>query len=170
MKIASSFKSERESMQKPLKRYKSWTLFTLSLLLIMGAYFLFNPSYQKSLQAKYYYSTGDYHKAYVLSSEAFSLDSYNRMANTVMVQSKYALRYVDYNKEAQEYLGVISSYAKQETITLAEQMRIKMMCDIMIDKHQKMQPTILIDKALVKQSLIYYEQFVDLNEKLIKAL
>jgi len=157
-------------MAKSLNRYKYWVLLTIAFLLLMGSYFFFNPSYQKSIEAKLHYSMGDYQKAYVLSSEAFALEPYNRMANSIMVQSKYALRYVNYNTEAQEYLDVISSYAKQEKITLAEQMRIKMMCDIMIDKHQKMQPTILIDKELVKQSLKYYEQFVDLHEKLIKAL
>lgn len=151
-------------------RYKSPILIALVLLFSMLAYFFFHPSYQKSLEAKLHYTMGDYQKAYTLSSEAYALEPYNRMANSIMVQSKYALRYVNYNKEAQEYLDVISAYAKQEKITLAEQMRIKMMCDIMIDKHQKMQPTILIDKDLVKQSLRYYEQFVDLNEKLIKTL
>jgi len=157
-------------MGKPVKRYKSWALITLLFILIMGAYFLFNPSYQKSLQAKYYYTMGSYQKAYVLSSEAYAIEPYNRMANSIMVQSKYALRYVNYNLEAQKYLDVISSYANQSKITVAEQMRIKMMCDIMIDKHKKMQPTILIDKELVKQSLRYYEQFVDLHEKLIQTL
>ena len=157
-------------MAKSLNRYKYWILLTLGFLLLMGAYFLFNPSYQKSLEAKVHYSMGDYQKAYVLSSEAYALEPYNRMANSIMVQSKYALRYVNYNTEAQEYLKTISSYAKQDKISIAEQMRIKMMCDIMIDKHHKMQPTILIDKALVKESLRYYEQFVDLHEKLIKTL
>jgi hypothetical protein len=40
----------------------------------------------------------------------------------------------------------------------------------MIEKHQKMQPTILIDKALVDQSRQYYEQFVKLHEQIIKAI
>ncbi len=157
-------------MAKSIKRYKTWTLVTLILLLVMGAYFAFNPSYQKSLEAKLYYSLGNYEKAYQLSSEAFAQEPYNRMANSVMVQSKYALRYVDYNKEAKQYLSIIRSYAGQDKISLAEQMRIKMMCDIMIEKHEKMQPTKLIDKDLVIESEKYYEQFVKLHERLIKAL
>ncbi len=157
-------------MSKSIKRYKSWTLFTLILLLLMGAYFSFNPSYEKSIEAKLYYSLGNYEKAYLLSSEAFELEPYNRMANSVMVHSKYALRYVHYNQEAEQYLNIIRGYADQDKISLPEQMRIKMMCDIMIDKHNKMQPTILIDEELVKQSKKHYEQFVKLHERIIQAL
>ena len=157
-------------MAKSIKRYKNWTLVTLVLLIVMGSYFAFNPSYEKSIEAKLYYSIGNYEKAYTLSSEAFELEPYNRMANSVMVQSQYALRYVNYNNEAKQYLSIIRTYADQEKITLAEQMRIKMMCDIMIEKHEKMQPTILIDEALVIESQKYYEQFVKLHERIIKAL
>jgi len=49
-------------------------------------------------------------------------------------------------------------------------MRIKMMCDIMIDKHEKMQPTILIDKELVQEAQQNYERFLKLHERLIQAL
>jgi len=157
-------------MAKSIKRYKNWTLITLILLIIMGAYFIFNPSYQKSIEAKIYYTMGNYDKAFALSSEAFEMEPYNRMANSVMVQSRYALRYVNYNKEAEQYLSIIRSYADQEKISLAEQMRIKMMCDIMIDKHEKMQPTILIDKELVQEAQQNYERFLKLHERLIQAL
>ena len=88
-------------MAKSLNRYKYWILLTLGFLLLMGSYFFFHPSYQKSLEAKLHYTMGDYQKAYTLSSEAYALEPYNRMANSIMVQSKYALRYVNYNIEAQ---------------------------------------------------------------------
>lgn len=151
-------------------RNKTWLTITISMLLLLGAYFTFNPSYQKSIEAKLYYSLGNYDKAYILSKEAFDLEPYNRMANSVMVQSQYALRYVNYNKEAEQYLSIIRSYSLQEKISLEQQMRMKMMCDIMIEKHEKMQPTILIDKELVRKSRAYYEQFVKLHEQIIKAL
>jgi len=153
-----------------MQRYKAWLAISILMLLILGAYFVFNPSYQKSFEAKFYYTMEDYDKAYTLSKEAFELEPYNRMANSVMVQSQYALRYVNYNKEAEKYLAVIRGYAGQKKVSLAEQMRMKMMCDIMIEKHNKMQPTILIDEALVEKSKQYYEQFVKLHEQIIKAL
>ena len=36
------------------------SLFALFILLSMAVYFLVNPSYEKSLRAKYYYEIGDY--------------------------------------------------------------------------------------------------------------
>jgi len=155
---------------KSIKRYKIWSLVTLAMLLLMGAYFSFNPSYQLSLESKFHFSMGNYEKAYDLSSEAYELEPYNRMARSVMVHSKYALRYVDYNKESKEYLQTIRIYAEQDKISLSEQMRIKMMCDIMIDKHEKMQPTILIDKELVKEARDNYKKFKKLHENLVKVL
>ncbi|HIC43768.1 MAG TPA: hypothetical protein EYO73_05630 [Sulfurimonas sp.] len=157
-------------MAKSIKRYKSWSLLALVFLLIMGSYFAFNPSYQLSVEAKFHYSMSNYEKAYDLSSEAYEMEPYNRMASSVMVQSKYALRYVDYNQEAQKYLSIIEGYASQKKISVAEQMRIKMMCDIMIDKHNKMQPTILIDKDLVKESRNHYKKFKKLNENLKQVI
>ncbi len=157
-------------MAKSIKRYKNWSIITLLLLLLMGVYFAFNPSYQKSLEAKFYYSLGNYDKAYLLSSEAYEMEPYNRMARSVMVHSKYALRYVNYNIEAEKYLSSIRAYADQEKISLYEQRRMKMMCEIMIEKHEKMQPTILIDKALVEESRKNYEKFVKLHERLAKVL
>lgn len=157
-------------MAKSIKRYKYWALITLLILMVMGAYFAFNPSYQKSLESKFYYSIGDYEKAYILSSEAYALEPYNRMARSVMVHSQYALRYVHYNQEAKAFLDTIRSYADQEKITLSEQMRIKMMCDIMIEKHEKMQPTILIDKDLVKEAQENYEKFRKLHANLTQVL
>ncbi len=157
-------------MAKSIKRYRYWVLVTLLLMSGMGLYFVFNPSYQRSLESKFYYSMGDYEKAYVLSSEAYAMEPYNRMARSVMVQSQYALRYVNYNLEAKKYLEEIQKYADQEKISRAEQMRIKMMCSIMIEKHEKMQPTILIDKELVQEAEENYKKFIKLYENLVKII
>ena len=157
-------------MAKSIKRYRWWALLTLTLLMVMALYFSFNPSYQLSLESKFHYSMGDYEKAYTLSSEAYEMEPYNRMARSVMVHSRYALRYVNYNEESKKYLEIIRSYADQKKISTDEQIRIKMMCDIMIDKHDKMQPTILIDKALVKEAQENYEKFKKLHADLVKIL
>jgi len=157
-------------MAKSLKRYKVWSLVTLIMLMVMGSYFAFNPSYQLSLEATYHYTMGDYEIAYDLSSEAYEKEPYNRMARSIMVQSKYALRYVNYNLEANEYLSKISVYASHKKISKPEQMRIKMMCEIMIDKHNKMQPTILIDEDLVEESRNNYKKFKKIHADLIKAI
>ena len=46
-------------------------IFALLMIIFMGLYFFLHPSYQKSLQAKYYYEIGDYKEALELAKESF---------------------------------------------------------------------------------------------------
>jgi len=135
------------------------------LLLIMGVYFLVNPSYQKSIQAKYYYEMGDYNEAYTLANEAFSLDVYNRMASTVMAQSKTSLRYVKYIDMAKEYMNKINEIAKHESITDADKAKIRVMSAIVIDSYVRLAPSVITDTELVKEAATYHKNFEQLLEK-----
>ncbi|MFT7003415.1 MAG: hypothetical protein ACJAWW_000762, partial [Sulfurimonas sp.] len=90
------------------------------MLLLMGSYFLINPSYERSLKAKYYYETGDYKTALVLAKEAFSMDVYNRMASTVMAQSITSLKYVSFNEDAKKYMLDINNIATHDVISNAD--------------------------------------------------
>jgi len=135
------------------------------LLLIMGGYFLVNPSYQKSIQAKYYFEMGEYNEAYTLANEAFSLDVYNRMASTVMAQSKTSLRYVKYIDMAKEYMVKINKIAKHESITDADKAKIKIMSEIVIDSYVKLAPSVITDTELVKEAASYNKNFEQLLEK-----
>lgn len=135
------------------------------LLLVMGGYFLFNPSYQKSIQAKYYYEIGEYHEAYTLANEAFSLDVYNRMASTVMAQSKNSLRYVKYIEMAKEYMFKINEIAKHDSITDADKAKIRLMSEIVIDSYVKLAPSVITDTDLVKDAASHNKNFEQLLEK-----
>ena len=140
----------------------------ISLLLIMGGYFLVNPSYQKSIQAKYYFEMGEYNEAYTLANEAFSLDVYNRMASTVMAQSKTSLRYVKYIDMAKGYMVKINKIAKHESITDADKAKIRLMCQIVIDSYVKLAPSVITDTELVKEAASYNKNFEQLLEKVNK--
>ncbi len=137
----------------------------LFLLLAMGAYFLLNPSYEKSIQAKYYYETGSYKEAYVLANEAFSVDIYNRMASTIMAQSKTALKYADYINTAKNYMKEINEIATHETISAPEKAKIRMMCEIMVDSYVKLAPSVITNIELVDEATLYYKDFEKLLEK-----
>ena len=100
-------------------------LFAFITLLIMGVYFITNPSYEKSIKAKYYYEIGEYKEAYALAKEAFSLDLYNRMASTIMAQSKNSLRYVKYNEMAKKYMDDIDEIALHDNISNADKAKIR---------------------------------------------
>ncbi|MDT8339275.1 MAG: hypothetical protein RQ763_08755 [Sulfurimonas sp.] len=144
-------------------------LTALFLLFVMGAYFLVNPSYEKSLRAKYYYETGKYKEAYTLAKEAFSLDLYNRMAATVMTQSQTSLKYVSYIDDAKKYIKTIDEIARKESISDADRAKIKMMCEIMLSAYIKLAPSVVTDEELVEQAAQYYSKFEKLLEKINRS-
>lgn len=142
----------------------------LVLLLIMGIYFLVNPSYEKSIQAKYYYEIGNYSEALSLSKEAFSLDIYNRMASTIMAQSITSLKYTSYIDDAKKYMLEINEIATHEFISDADKSKIKLICEIMLDSYVKLAPSVVTDKELVKEAAEYHDKFEKLLEKVNKQI
>ena len=140
----------------------------LSLILFMAVFFLVNPSYEKSIRAKYYFEVGEYKEALVLAKESFSIDTYNRMAATVMAQSITSLKYVDYINMGKKYMEEINAIAEHEFISDADKAKIRMMCEIMIGDYIKLAPSVITDKNLVKESTRYYQKFEKLLEKVNK--
>jgi hypothetical protein len=140
----------------------------LSLLLVMGGYFLINPSYEKSLKAKYYYEIGDYKEAYSMAKEAFSLDVYNRMASTIMTQSQTSLKYVSYIQDAKKYMQDIDEIAGHENISDADKAKIRLICNIMLSAYIKLAPSVITDDELVEESARYHDKFEKLLEKVNK--
>jgi len=143
-------------------------IISFCLVAIMGIYFLVNPSYQRSIEAKYYYEVGDYKEAYSLAQEAFSMDVYNRMAATIMAQSTTSLKYVAYIEQAKTYLAQINEIATHENISIGDRARMKLMSEIMVDSYVKLAPSIITDKALVDDAAKYHNDFEKLLEKVTK--
>ena len=143
-------------------------LFAVFTLLFMAVYFLVNPSYEKSVKAKYYFEMGEYKDAYSLAQEAFSIDVYNRMAATIMAQSKTSLRYVKYNRQAKKYMSQIDEIAMHEDISEADKAKIRLICEIMIGSYTKLAPSIITDKELVQETANYYHKFEKLLEKVTR--
>lgn len=135
------------------------------LILIMGVYFLSNPSYEKSVKAKYYYEMGDYKEALALSKEAFSLDVYNRMASTVMAQSITSMKYTAYIEDAKKYMKQINDIAAQDSISNADKAKIRLICEIMLSSYIKLAPSVVTDADLVKEASNYHLGFEKLLEK-----
>ncbi len=140
-------------------------LVAFGLIVVMALYFLINPSYEKSLEAKYYYETGEYQKAYKLANEAFGIDIYNRMASTIMAQSKISMKYKKYVDQAKEYLREINIIASKQSISDADRTKIKLMSEIMVGLYVKLSPSVITDEALVKEATTYYKNFEQLLEK-----
>ncbi len=142
----------------------------LAIMLMMGVYFLVNPSYEKSIKAKYYFETSRYKEALALSKEAFSLDQYNRMASTVMAQSITSLKYVKYIDMGEGYIKEIDEIARHEFISDADKAKMRIMCEIMISSYVKLAPSVITDKELVKKSALYNQKFEKLLEKVTKKI
>ena len=143
-------------------------IIAFTLVAIMGIYFLVNPSYQKSIEAKYHYEIGDYKEAYSLANEAFSMDVYNRMASTIMAQSKTSLKYVAYIKEAKIYLAQIKDLATHDVLSDADRARIKLMSEIVVGSYTKLAPSIITDESLVLEAAKYHDDFEKLLEKVTR--
>jgi len=137
----------------------------LSLLVIMGSYSYFNQSYKQSIQAKYYYEIGEYNEAYSHAKVAFGLDSYNRMAATIMAQSQNSLRYVDYINMGKKYMLNIDEIAHHEKIEDSDKAKIRLICEIMKSAYIKLAPSVITDKNLVKEAAKYNSDFETLFEK-----
>ena len=140
----------------------------VAFLVIMGGYFLLNPSYEKSLKAKYYYQMGDYEYALTLAEEAFNINLYNRMAANIMAQSKASLKFVSYNDDAKKYMQEINAIASQEFIASGDKAKIRTMAIIVVSSYKKLAPSTVIADDLKDEALKHYNEFEDLLEKVDK--
>lgn len=141
-------------------------LIAFATVVVMGIYFLFNPSYERSIEAKYYYEMGEYEEAYRLANEAFAMDIYNRMAATIMAQSKTSMKYVAFIEQAKGFMREINAMAENENIESAQRAKIKMMAEVVTSSYKKLAPSIITDKALVDEAASYNAKFEQLLEKI----
>jgi tRNA U34 5-carboxymethylaminomethyl modifying enzyme MnmG/GidA len=144
---------------------KSFFIFAILVITAMVVYFSINPSYEKSLEAKYYYETSDYKIAYKLSKEAFKIDPYNKMASTIMTQSQLALKYVRYIEDAKNYIKEIENLTNDGYLDDADRAKIRTISKIMIDSYKKLTPSVVIEENLKKEAKAYYEKFNNLLQK-----
>ncbi|WP_201352462.1 hypothetical protein [Hydrogenimonas urashimensis] len=145
-----------------------YALLALLLLASMAVFAWINPSYQKAFEAKWYYFMGDYDEAYALAKEAYALDPYNRMALTVMTQTEVAERYLGYIREGAAFLRQIEEIANRQPISNADRIRVKMMCEVMIERYEKLIATPLTDEELIERARNIYEKFKNLYTSLFK--
>jgi tetratricopeptide (TPR) repeat protein len=132
------------------------------------AYFYLNPSYRLSLEAKYYFETGNYEKAYRLAQEAYVLDPYNRMAFKITVQSRIAESWVRFIKDADDYFSQIEKIAQKKRITKKDRLKIKVMLEILLGEYQTLKSSLLIPESLKIEAKKRYEKAEKLYEELFE--
>jgi len=137
----------------------------LFLIVLFGLFFYSDNSYKLALEAKFLYENKEYEKALNLSQKALDIDIYNKMANTVLNQSKAAIKFSSYIKNGKEYLERIKKMS-QSSISKADSERIKMMCDVMIEDFDDLKNSALLDSELKNEALNTKEIFVKLKNEL----
>ena len=130
-----------------------------------GLFFYSDNSYKLALEAKFYYQSKEYEKAINLSQKALDLDAYNKMAATTLNQSKAAMKFSSYIKNGKEYLDRIKKMS-QNGVSKADNERIKMMCDVMIEDFESLKNSALLDEELKSEALKMKEAFAKLKNKL----
>jgi tetratricopeptide (TPR) repeat protein len=145
--------------------FTSLTLFVVGMLLF---FFGFSDSYKYSMEARMKYFMGDYEKARELAKKAFDLDPYNKMAFSILSQSKISAQMADYVKEADKYLQKIEQLTNKSDFSQRDKLKIKLITEIMMEKFNKLNPTVLTDKELYAECIKRYEKFKTLHERLFK--
>ena len=135
------------------------------IIALFGLFFYSDNSYKLALEAKFYYESKEYEKAINLSQKALDLDAYNKMAATTLNQSKAAIKFSSYIKNGKEYLERIKKMS-QSGVSKADNERIKMMCDVMIEDFESLRNSALLDDELKSDALKMKEAFVKLKNEL----
>ena len=135
------------------------------LIILFGLFFYSDNSYKLALEAKFLYENKEYEKALNLSQKALDIDIYNKMANTVLNQSKAAIKFSSYIKNGKEYLERIKKMS-QSSVSKANSERIKMMCDVMIEDFESLRNSALLDEELKSEALKMKEAFAKLKNEL----
>lgn len=135
------------------------------IIAFFGLFFYSDNSYKLTLEAKFYYESKEYEKALNLSQKALDLDAYNKMAATTLNQSKAAMKFSSYIKNGKEYLDRIKKMS-QNGVSKADNERIKMMCDVMIEDFESLKNSALLDEELKSEALKMKEAFAKLKNEL----
>ena len=135
------------------------------IIALFGLFFYSDNSYKLALEAKFYYESKEYEKALNLSQKAIDLDAYNKMAATTLNQSKAAMKFSSYIKNGKEYLDRIKKMS-QNGVSKADNERIKMMCDVMIEDFESLRNSALLDDELKSEALKMKEAFAKLKNEL----
>jgi len=152
-----------------MRAYKLIMKIVVAFVVIVAIYtFGFTESYKTSLKAKLKYLEGDYKEAKKLAREAFDKDPYNRMAIGVLAQSKISVEFVDYIEDAKKYIAKIEELTKKENFSKRDKIRIKTMCEVMIESYKKLNSTVMTDKKLKEEARRYYEKFKSIYERFFK--
>ena len=128
--------------------------------------FAFSDSYKLSLEARVKYFMGEYKEARILAKEAFELDPYNKMAFSILAQSKISARMLDYVEDSKRYLKKIETLSAKGNFSESDKIKIKFYCEIQLEKYDQLAPTVMTDRELYQACTTQYKKFKKIYEEL----
>jgi tetratricopeptide (TPR) repeat protein len=145
-------------------------IFFFLILTVFGIflYYFLSDSYRYSLEAKAYYEMGEYERAYKIAQKAYDIDKYNRMAFTIVTQSKISMIWDKFIKDSEDYFKKIDEISNKETITKADKIKIKMMLEIIMGEYKNLPHSKLINKDLEKKAQEQYKKAEELYNGIFK--
>lgn len=108
----------------------------------------------------------DFQKAYDLASEAYRQNNYNMMAFTVQQQSMVILKLQKIIEEAKEHYAKIQNIANKHNIDNNDKIRIKFLCEIIIDKFDSLNFPLLHKAFLYDEAKQYRDEFVKILQNI----
>jgi hypothetical protein len=152
-----------------LKTKIGFILLLVILVIAIYFYYIFDKSYVLSAEAKKYYGAGDFKEASELAQKAYDLNTYNRMAFTVLVQSQESLKWKKYIDETKKYLDFVEAVSYKEAISKSDLIRIKMICEISMANYEKLnQNNMMIDPFLKKDATRLHKEILAIRDELFK--
>ena len=140
----------------------------LTIFVLIAMFFALNSSYQDSFEARFYYAIDDFEKAEELATRAYEKDPYNKMAFTVLMQSKISKKYTSYIDEGRQYLRKITDISSKDSIDDADKARIKLICEVMIDSYKSLASSKLTSQELKDEAYEMMNRFERLYNELFK--
>jgi len=142
---------------------------TIIFGLLVG-YLQFNPSYKLSIEAKYYYTIGEYEIAYQIAEKSLRIREYNTMALHIKTRSGATLEVISFNLEAREFLAKIKVIISKTEIGRNDKLRTKMMSDVIISKYYNLKFPMVEDEKIQNLALKFFRKFQKINKQVINSL
>ena len=144
-------------------------LLTVIFSLLIG-YLQYNPSYKLSIEAKYYYTLGEYKIAYQIAEESLRIREYNTMAFHIKTRSGATIEVINFNNEAQEFLANIKEIIAKDKIGRTDKLRTKMMSDVILSKYRNLKLPLVDDEVIKSTALYLFQKFQKIHTQVIKSL
>lgn len=142
-----------------------------AILFVLFAFFYFstNSSYSLASEAKAFYDLGKYDEAIELAEIAYKKDNYNRMAFTVITQSKEHKKWLKFIKESKEFLQKATDISNQRVITRGDRYEMKIMAELVMEEYLKLAKEDPLIKEDVREKADHlHKQFKKIYYELIK--